>query len=137
MQKEFKRHIESLKEIFRFTKSFINDEQLNQDLESALNLVLEELFTNMVKYSPNNPNKIKLEMKSEHDRVIIVITDYDVEPFDIREVAEYDIHQILKKRPVGKVGLHLVKEYVDDIDYEYKNRISEITLIKYLGKTHA
>ena len=135
MQQEFERHINSLEEIFSFIKTFISDQQINEDLESPLNLVIEELFTNMVKYSPNNPNKIRLELISEPDRVIIVLTDYDVESFDIREAAEYNTNQSIRKRPVGKVGLHLVKEYVDNIDYEYKNRISKITLIKDLGKT--
>ena len=137
MQAEFGRHMNSLREIFSFTKLFIREEQLDQDLESPLNLVIEELFTNMVKYSPDNPNKIKLEIRSENGLVIIVITDYDVEPFDIREADHYDIDQNLNQRPIGKVGLHLVKKYVDEIDYDYQNRISKITLKKMIGKLHA
>jgi len=137
MQKEFKRDISSLKDIFIFIKSFIIEENLNPDLESPLNLVIEELFTNMVKYSPNNPNKIGLELKTDHDQVIIELTEYDVERFDIRETAEYDTEENLKQRPIGKVGLHLVKKYVDDINYDYQNRISKITLIKNLRNTDA
>jgi anti-sigma regulatory factor (Ser/Thr protein kinase) len=136
MQKEFERHINSLKEIFKFTKSFINDEQLNQDLESSLNLVIEELFTNMVKYSSNNPNKILLDLTRGMDQVTIVLTDFDVESFDILKAKDYDTNQSLKERPIGKIGLHLVKKYVDDISYEYYERTSKITLIKYLGKKH-
>ena len=134
MQKEFKRHRNSLKEIFIFIKSFISEEQLNKDLVSPINLVIEELFTNMVKYSSDNPNKILLELTRDTDQVTIVLTDFDVERFDIRYATKYDTKQILEKRPIGKIGLHLVKKYVDDINYEYRERTSKITLIKYLGK---
>ena len=133
MQKEFKRHTNSLKEIFILIKSFIGEEQLNKNLVSPINLVIEELFTNMVKYSPENPNKILLELSRDIDQVTIVLTDFDVESFDIRHSSEYDTNQTLEKRPIGKIGLHLVKKYVDDINYEYRERTSKITLTKYLG----
>ena len=137
MQKEFKRDIDSLKEIYKFINDFISEEQLNKSLISPLNLVIEELFTNMVKYSSDNPNKILIELTREIDRIIIVLTDFDVERFDIRQTTKYDTHQTLEKRPIGKVGLLLVNIYVDKINYEYQNRTSIITLIKYLGKKHA
>ena len=137
MQKEFKRDISSLKKIYKMINAFINVEQLNVDLISSLNLVIEELFTNMVKYSSDNLNKILLELKIDNDRILIILTDYDVEPFDIRKATKYDNHQTVEKRPIGKIGLHLVKKYVDDINYKYQDRTSKITLIKYLGKKHA
>jgi len=133
MQKKFKRNISLLKDIFIFIKSFINEEQLSVDLESPLNLVIEELFTNMVKYSPENSNKILLELTRDINQVTIALTDFDVEPYDIRHSIEYDTKQTLEKRPIGKIGLHLVKKYVDDIKYEYYDRTSKITLTKYLG----
>jgi len=137
MQAEFNRDIESLKDIFSFIQSFMDKEKLDQDLESPLNLVIEELFTNMLKYNPGNKKKIEIDLKKEDDRISIILTEFDVEPFDIRTVAEYNARQELKKRPEGKVGLHLVKKYVDDIDYEYNNRISKIRLIKNLRTLHA
>lgn len=120
-----------------FINIFISEEQLNKDLVSPINLVIEELFTNMVKYSSDNPNKILLELTRDTDQVTIVLTDFDVERFDIRYATKYDTKQILEKRPIGKIGLHLVKRYVDDISYEYRERTGKITLIKYLGKKHA
>jgi len=137
MQKEFERHINSLEEIYNSINSFVRKEHLNKELISPLNLVIEELFTNMVKYSSDNPNKILLELTKESDRIIIILTDFDVDRFDIRQTTKYDTHQTVEKRPIGKVGLLLVNKYVDKIYYEYQNRTSIITLIKYLGKKHA
>jgi anti-sigma regulatory factor (Ser/Thr protein kinase) len=137
MQAEFERHINTLGQIYGFIKAFIKKEQLDKDLEAPLNLVIEELFTNMLKYNPANMNKIEIALEKEDDRILIILSEFDVEPFDIRTAAEYDVTQNLKERPKGKVGLHLVKKYVDDIDYEYENRVSKIKLIKNLRKMHA
>ena len=134
MQSDFKRDISSLSKIYEFIESFISEEQLSQELIAPLNLVVEELFTNMVKYSSNNKNSILLELKRNIDQIIIILTDFDVERFDIRQAIKYDMHQSVGKRPIGKVGLHLVKKYVDEIDYSYRKRTSKITLIKYLRK---
>ena len=137
MKKEFVRHTNSLNSVFDFTHLFIQEFQLGHDLETQINLVIEEVFTNMVKYSADNPNKIRLELKKDNDQLNIILTDYDVEQFDIRDSIEYNIHQPLEDRPVGKIGLHLVKKYVDEIKYEYKNTNSKITLIKFTGNSNA
>lgn len=137
MQQKFRRHVNSLDEIFDFIKSFINKEQLDKSLQAPLNLVIEEIFTNMVKYSSENPNAICLDLLREINNLKIVFTDYDVDEFDIRESVAYDTEQPLNKRPIGRIGLHLVKKYVDGIQYEYHDRTSKITLIKYIGKKHA
>jgi anti-sigma regulatory factor (Ser/Thr protein kinase) len=136
MRKEFERHIDSLKEINIFVKSFIIEEQLSRELESPLNLVIEEIFTNMVKYNSGNPNRIQLALTHSEKKVTIEMIDYDVEPFNICQSKDYNTKQSLQERPVGKIGIHLVKKYVDNIDYEYQNRTSKITLTKYLGKKY-
>jgi anti-sigma regulatory factor (Ser/Thr protein kinase) len=114
----------------------MSKERLPQDLESPLNLVIEELFTNMLKYNPDNKKKIKLELKKDGNQILMMLTEFDVDRFDIRTTTEYDPTQNLKRRPIGKVGLHLVKKYADEIHYEHMNRLGKITIIKNLRKNH-
>jgi hypothetical protein len=64
------------------------------------------------------------------------LTDVDAEPFDITQADEYDTRQPLKERPIGRLGIHLVRRMVDEINYEYKDRQSKITLIKDLGNAN-
>jgi anti-sigma regulatory factor (Ser/Thr protein kinase) len=136
MHAEFERHINSLEQIYGFIKTFMKKEQLHKDLESPLNLVIEELFTNMLKYNPGNMNKIHVDLKKEGDQILMILTEYDVEPFDIRTATEYNATQNLNERPNGKIGLHLVKKYVDDIQYDYSERVGKIGLIINLRKNH-
>ncbi|TDI87345.1 MAG: ATP-binding protein [Caldithrix sp.] len=132
MGKKFKRDLSSLGDIFEFIDEFSVKTGLDESVVFTMNLVVEELFTNMVKYTSGNTNKILLELKKEENNLIIHLTDFDVDPFDITETAEVDTKQSLEERRVGGLGIHLVKEMMDKIEYEYKDRQSKIILIKHL-----
>lgn len=133
MQKKFKRSLDTLDRVFDFIDSFIQKYKVNEQVAFTIKLVIEELFTNMVKYNSDNPNEILIDLKHKNQELIMQLVDFDVEPFDITQSPSVDISQSIKERKVGGLGLQLVKQMVDEINYEYKNRNSIITLIKKLG----
>ncbi|RMD95499.1 MAG: ATP-binding protein [Calditrichaeota bacterium] len=133
MQKKFKRSLDALDRVFDFIDSFIQKYKVNEQVAFTMKLVIEELFTNMVKYNSDNPNEILIDLKHKNQELIMQLVDFDVEPFDITQSPSVDISQSIKERKVGGLGLQLVKQMVDEINYEYKNRNSIITLIKKLG----
>lgn len=134
MKRKFKRDFATLKEIFDFTSQFINENRLNDEISFSVNLVIEELFTNMVKYHPGNPNDILIDLSKVPDRLTISLTDYDVEPFDITKAKEADPEQELEDRRIGGLGLYFVMKMMDNVTYDYKDRQSRITLTKLLRK---
>jgi len=134
----FKRDIKSLSAVFGFLNGFYQKHGLKEDISFALNLAVEEIFTNLVKYHQGNPNRIRIELKKEGDKVAAVISDFDVPPFDPTR-AQKNVHALpLKERPLGGLGLNLVKKMVDEFKYDYNKQTKEcsITLIKYLGENH-
>lgn len=134
MEKKFKRNIKSLNQIFKFIAEFITSNNIDDTISFTLNLVVEELFTNMVKYNLENTNDILITLDKDQDNLIISLIDFDVEPFDVTKTEGVNISKSLKERKIGGLGLHLVKQMVDKINYEYKNGNSKITLIKQLEK---
>ena len=136
MENKFKRKIDSLESIYLFIVEFTELNKLDNKFVFTINLIIEELFTNMVKYSPGNTNDILISLSTDSEKFIVSMIDYDVEPFDIRETKEYDPTKPLEERRIGGVGIPLIKKIMDKIDYEYKNRESKITLIKYLENDH-
>jgi anti-sigma regulatory factor (Ser/Thr protein kinase) len=123
----------NLDDVFSFIDTFVDDNKLDEATAYSVSLALEELFTNMVKYNPNNPNSILITLEYKEEYVISSITDFDVEPFDILKERQYDLHLPVDKRPIGKLGIYLVKKVMDDVSYSYINRNSKITLIKKIG----
>ena len=117
--RSFSRSFDSLEEIFAFTSEFFGQHGVDRDLLPTVDLVLEELFTNMVKYAPEGAPSIRLEMARAPDGVEVSLTDYDVDLFDVTEAPDADINLPIEARKPGKLGLHLVRRLVDSLQYEY------------------
>ena len=88
----------------------------------------------MVKYNPTSRSEILIDLKKDGKTLTISVTDFDSDPFDLTKAGEVDIHQSLRNRKVGGLGIHLVKKMVDTVDYEYQDRQSKVTLTKRLEK---
>lgn len=132
MEKKFKKEIISLDEIFDFIGEFITAHEINDSITLKINLAVEELFTNMVKYNVESMNDISISLNKHDNKLILVLTDFDVESFDITQTEDIDTTQSLEARRIGGLGILLLKRMVDGINYEYENRQSKITLIKEL-----
>lgn len=130
MQKKFNRSYDSLDQIFEFTERILSTEEIEQSLRFPVHFVMEELFTNMVKYNPGNSNDILLDVDASDHRVRVSITDYDVHEFDVTAEREVDTESSLEERPIGGLGLHLIKKMVDTIEYDYNSKQSTVTFTK-------
>jgi serine/threonine-protein kinase RsbW len=132
MNKKFKRTFDSLRNIFEFTESFFSIEGIDGKHRFAVNFAVEELFTNMVKYNPGNPNEILLSIDHVDGELVVSLTDFDVDRFDVTEDRKVDVDSPLEERKIGGLGLHLIPKMIDSIDYDYADRQSKITFTKQL-----
>ncbi|MCZ6642514.1 MAG: ATP-binding protein [Gammaproteobacteria bacterium] len=133
MKRKFSRSYESLEEIFEFTEDIFVAEQVEESVRFPVHFVMEELFTNMVKYNPDNSNDVLLDVAAEHARVTVSLTDFDVDDFDVTADRVTDTASALEERPVGGLGLHLIKKMVDTLEYDYTDRQCKITFTKEPG----
>lgn len=133
MQKEFDRSISQLDNLFSYITLFTDQNQIGASDKNVIYLAVEEIFTNMVKYNPEASSKILLELNRKDNAATVSLTDDESQPFDLTKAKVYDLEQSLSDRPIGKLGLHLVKEMMDKVDYSHKNGTTIITLVKYLG----
>lgn len=137
MEQTFTRNLDELHRVFSFLDSFAQASDVDISVSLPVRLAVEELFTNMVKYNKDSRADITLSVDRADDTVTIVLTDFDTEPFDITSTGEVDITASLDERTPGGLGIHLVKRMVDEIHYRYKDRVSQITLIKLVKPRHA
>jgi serine/threonine-protein kinase RsbW len=130
--RSFRRGFDSLAEIFAFTAEFFARHRVDAGLLPIVDFALEELFTNMVKYSPSGGAHVRIEMATTPGGVEVTLTDYAVERFDVTQAPDANIDLPLEQRRPGGLGLHLIRRLVDSMDYEYSNeeRRSRITFRK-------
>lgn len=130
----FERSFDSLPEIFAFTARTFAREGIDARLLQVIDLALEELFTNMVKYSTTTTKPVEVEIAPIANGVEVTLTDYDVEPFDVTKAPEVDITLPIEQRNPGGLGLHLVRRLLDSIEYEYTKEIRRSRIA--FRKTH-
>jgi anti-anti-sigma factor len=130
--RSFKRSFDSLEEIFAFTSETFSAHQLDARLLPVVDLTLEELFTNMVKYSPTSDAAVRLDLTRVPGGVEVTLTDPGVEFFDVTRAGDVDVTLPIEQRTPGGLGLHLIKKMVDFIEYQYleESRTSRITFRK-------
>jgi anti-sigma regulatory factor (Ser/Thr protein kinase) len=130
MQKKLNRSYDSLEEMYEITERFFLQEGVEHSIRFPVHFVMEELFTNMVKYQPKNSNDILLAVNTADGAVTVSLTDYDVDEFDVRVNRNIDTNAPLEERTPGGLGLHLIHKMVDSLDYDYAGRQSTVTFTK-------
>jgi len=94
-----------------------------------INLVLDELFTNIVSYGFDDTldHSIVISMEYDGETMQITMTD-DGHAFDINQADNPELDISPDKKDVGGLGIFMVRQYVDDISCE-RNKGKNITML--------
>lgn len=94
-----------------------------------LNLVLEELGVNIVNYS-GATGDIEISLASDDERVTVVISD-NGRPFNpLDDLDTPDISAPLGDRPIGGLGVHLVRSMMDELSYSREDGKNKLAMSK-------
>ena len=119
--------------IAEFMDDVVGETGIDPMLASGLNLALEEAVVNVMNYAypKGEVGHIYLEVFANDVRLKFVITDNGV-PFDPTTASEPDVTADLEDRPIGGLGIFLVRQLMDSVNYERVNGENVLTLRKML-----
>ena len=110
-------------------------ETIGIDMSTAmsLNLAIEEAVVNVMEYAypAGTKGNVNIEAKANDNRLKFIITDWGT-PFDPTEKADVDTNMTAEERPIGGLGIHLVRQIMDSINYERIDGKNVLTLRKKL-----
>ncbi len=132
MERSFNRELSALDGVFRFVDEFVSANGLRDDVAFSLKLGVEELFTNFLRHNSGGGELIVISLGMADRRLVVSLKDFDVEPFDGSSAEPVNIRKPLSERKVGGLGLHLVKNMFDTLEYDYKGRTLCVTVTKDL-----
>lgn len=93
---------------------------LPENIIFNIDLCLEELVTNIIKYGYNDKNDHQIDIHFYYnDEIEIIIID-DGKAFDPLKYQTQNIDSSLEERNIGGLGIHFVRNIMDDISYERK-----------------
>lgn len=100
----------------------------------TMNVALDELLANELSYGTagRHAGSVTLAMELDQDCVTITLSS-DGPPFDPFGQAVPDTTLPVNERPVGGLGLHLVRELMDEVRYERRNGQNVVVLVKRLA----
>ena len=127
VMRRFPRTLGSLEAIVSFVHEFLAEREIDPKHAHDVDLVIEELFTNMVKYGGGQAD-IAIGLEADPARLTIELQDFGVEEWDVTQSKPVDVHAPLEHRRPGGLGLHLVKRIAEKFQYAYRDRTSIVTV---------
>lgn len=110
---------ENLPALTDYTTAIERDFALTDEQAFVLGLIVEEIVTNIIKYSyRENGGPLQLICSADGDELTIRIRDRG-EPFDPSMAAHPDLVSDVDQRPVGGLGVFLVREMADTLTYQH------------------
>ena len=124
----FPARLASVREVREFVESFCRDAGVVRPPSLRLNLVIEELFTNTVKYGHggDSDSPVWIALQAESAKVTLTYLDQSppFNPFDTSVRPE--LGGEIEQRKVGGLGVLLATELAAQLEYAYlygRNRL--------------
>jgi anti-sigma regulatory factor (Ser/Thr protein kinase) len=112
--------VSELEKMNSFLEALSDEWALSPKLQFNLNLVLEELITNVIFYAYEDEEKhqISISFSRENEQVAIEILD-DGKAFNpLEKDVPDDLDKDIDERKIGGLGIHFVKSLMDEVAYE-------------------
>ena len=129
--------IETVPQLNDFIDGICDEAGIDMSLAMSLNLAIEEAVVNVMEYAYPDGTKgdVNIEVTTGESFIQFVITDSG-KPFDPTAKGEVDTTLSAEERPIGGLGIHLVRQIMDSVNYEYANGMNILTLRKELATTN-
>lgn len=126
--------MEEVEHLESFVEQICEDLNLDMKLQSQLNLALEEAVVNVINYAypAGKDGKIRLHVSSNGVEICFTLSDAG-QPFDPTLVPEADTTQSVEERPIGGLGIFLIRKIMNEVSYRYKDNQNELTMIKNIN----
>ena len=123
--------IQQIPQLADFMETIAEEKGISQSLCLSLNLALEEAVTNVILYAyPNDTDGlVDIEAVLREHTLEFIVTDSGV-PFDPTAVPDADVTLSAEDRSIGGLGIHLVRQIMDEVRYQRINDKNVLTMIK-------
>ena len=125
--------IQEISKLQPFIEDIAEKAGLDAQTGMQLNLAVEEAVTNVISYAypEGTEGHVDLEAVLSPGQLEFILTDSG-RPFDPTAAAEADTSLSLDDRPIGGLGIYLVRNLMDTVQYRYASEKNILKMIKKL-----
>lgn len=124
--------VENIGKITAFLEEQLENMGCSMKAQMQIAVAVDELFSNIASYSyppGEGTATVRLEATPHGKQVVITFIDRGI-PYNPLEKKDPDITLSAEDRPIGGLGIFMVKKTMDDIAYRYENGYNILTVTK-------
>jgi anti-sigma regulatory factor (Ser/Thr protein kinase) len=113
---------------------WLTDQNVHSSVQYLANLAIEELVTNCIKYGyqDHREHVIDIRLQIADNQLAVTVID-DGCPFNPLDAPEPNTHLPIERRPVGGLGIHLLRQMSDKMEYSRSNGRNHTTVRKSIN----
>lgn len=126
--------INTIPQLNVFIDTFAEEAALDMSFTMSLNLALEEAVVNVMTYAypEGTTGYVDIDIKTDGEQFTCILSDSGT-PFDPTQTPDADTTLSAEERPIGGLGIFLVRQIMDDVQYHYADGQNILTLRKQLN----
>jgi sigma-B regulation protein RsbU (phosphoserine phosphatase) len=127
-----KNELNQMPQVIESFEAFGEKHELSFGVIQKFNIALDELLSNIINYGFQDEleHDIAVDIELRNERLIITLTDDGI-PFNPFRNDPPETKLSIDERNIGGLGIHIVKNLVDEYDYKRHADKNIITLVKY------
>jgi anti-sigma regulatory factor (Ser/Thr protein kinase) len=126
--------IDTIPQLSEFVEIICEEAGVDMTTTMSLNLALEEAVVNVMSYAYPEGAKgsVDIDVISKGCTLQFVISDSG-NPFDPTATPDIDTTLSAEERSIGGLGIHLIRQIMDDVSYHRQDGCNILTLTKRLA----
>lgn len=122
---------EHLSEVREFVAAHALNNGFSEEEIQDIRLAVDEAYTNIIKhaYKYDDSQKVEITLGANGDAFWISLFD-DGNAFDTSKYKEPNIRNQIRNKKRGGVGVYLIKQLMDKVEYHTEGRRNEIRMVK-------
>ena len=126
--------LENIEVVTAFIDAFLEDADCPVKTQMQIDVAVDEVMSNIAHYAyPDSEGTVTVSIEEKENTVQIFFRDSGI-PYDPLTAKAPDLSLSAEDRPIGGLGIHMVKKMMDAVSYRYENGQNMLTLQKMLQK---
>lgn len=127
--------LENIEKVTDFVNEQLEALDCPMKMQMQIDIAIDELLSNIARYAyAPKTGDVTVRLESLDDPISVTITFIDNGiPYNPLEKNDPDTTLSLEERPIGGLGIYMVKKTMDDMTYEHKDGQNILSIKKNLS----
>ena len=117
--------MDTISQVAAFVEENLEKFDVPMKLTTKLLVAVDEIYSNIVRYSGATDAQIRLT--KDNDTVRLIFSD-NGKPYNPLDAKEPDVTASAEARTIGGLGIFMVRKMMDTVEYMYKDGQNVLTL---------